>query len=98
MRLHICDQEPRDYLITNATSVAVRDLLVFPLFRPATNIVKIGLVQSVKTAVSSSQRYLLKVYLLHGPHSDLLHLLSGEASRLLEKAYVDRIAAQQAYI
>ena len=30
LRLHICDQEPRDYLITITTSVAVWDLLVFP--------------------------------------------------------------------
>ena len=28
LRLHICDQEPRDYLITITTSVAVWDLLV----------------------------------------------------------------------
>ena len=30
LRLYICDQEPRDYLITIATSVAVWDLLVSP--------------------------------------------------------------------
>ena len=30
LRLHICDQEPRDYLITIPISVAVWDLLVSP--------------------------------------------------------------------
>ena len=57
LRLHICDQEPRDYLITITTSLTVWGLLISPTgISPALPLLRVkrGLVQAV-TAVRSSQ-------------------------------------------